>query len=234
MESERNIDTERLASTSRKSSRRQRVLARLWRAEVRYTMALGAFAILALCAHLYAYFSWDLRVTRFLQTLPIPRLFDLMRAVSLAGDGWMPYALTTATVITFLAFRRRSEAVGLLLSAGAGHLFNYCLKLLIARPRPAPALVSVYRHQTTLSFPSGHVTFYVCYFGFLFFLAYAHLPRGSLARRLALLLTALPVLLVGLSRVYLGEHWSSDTLGAYLIGGIWLGFSLDMYRRWKS
>jgi undecaprenyl-diphosphatase len=85
----------------------------------------------------------------------------------------------------------------------------------------------------TRSFPSGHVTFYVSYFGFLFFTAYALLPRGSLLRRLALTLTALPVLLIGVSRVYLGEHWPSDTIGAYLWSGVWLAFVLWMYGRWK-
>jgi undecaprenyl-diphosphatase len=83
------------------------------------------------------------------------------------------------------------------------------------------------------SFPSGHVTFYVCFFGFLFFVAFALLPKGSTARRVACALAALPVLLIGLSRVYLGAHWPSDTLGAYLFSGLWLAFSLDVYRRWK-
>ncbi|HKR00308.1 MAG TPA: phosphatase PAP2 family protein, partial [Pyrinomonadaceae bacterium] len=62
----------------------------------------------------------------------------------------------------------------------------------------------------------------------------ALLKRGSLLRRLALFVTGSMVLLVGFSRVYLGAHWPSDTLGAYLWSGIWLAFSLKMYERWKA
>jgi undecaprenyl-diphosphatase len=142
--------------------------------------------------------------------------------------------LTVATIFAFLLVRRFSEAGALALSAGGGALLSRTLKILIARPRPSSDLVQVFRPIETMSFPSGHVTFYVCYFGFLFFVAYAVLPRGSMQRRAALAATALPVLLIGLSRVYLGEHWPSDTLGAYLMSGTWLAVCLHLYRRWKK
>jgi membrane-associated phospholipid phosphatase len=215
---------------------RRRALRRLWRAQTVYVVALAAFAVLAIFAYFEPYFGWDLRVSSAFnwKTFTPPGLFPLMRFVSIFGNSWMPYALTTLTVILFLVFRRMSEAWALMLSAGGSALINTLFKLLIARPRPAPDLIQVYADVITNSFPSGHVTFYVSYFGFLFFAAYALLPRGSILRRLALTLTALPVLLVGLSRIYLGAHWPSDTIGAYLWSGVWLGFSLWMYRRWKE
>jgi membrane-associated phospholipid phosphatase len=215
---------------------RWRALLRLWRAETIYLIALAAFAVLAVFAHLDPYFTWDLKVSRVFnwKSFTPPGLFPFMRFISIFGNGWMPYAITAVTVLVFLVFRRRSEAFGLILSAGGSGLLNSLLKMTIARPRPSADLIPSYVEAMTRSFPSGHVTFYVCYFGFLFFTAYALLPRGSLIRRLALTLTALPVLLVGFSRVYLGEHWPSDTLGAYLWSGVWLAFALWMYRRWKS
>jgi membrane-associated phospholipid phosphatase len=108
------------------------------------------------------------------------------------------------------------------------------LKLLVARPRPTSDYISVFGHVGGESFPSKHVTFYVCFFGFLFFISYVRLPRGSVVRCIAQLTTALLIILIGPSRVVLGAHWPSDAIGAYLGGGLWLAFSLYIYRRCKS
>lgn len=215
---------------------RRSAVRRLWRAEIIYAVALACFGVLALLAHTNDYFAWDLRVSRAFnwETFTPPGLFPLMWFISLFGNTWIPWALTTITAILFFVFHKRSEAAGLIVSAGGGALVNSLVKLLVARPRPTAELIPVYRDLATQSFPSGHVNFYVCYFGFLFFVAFALLPRGSVARRLALFLTALPVLLVGLSRVYLGAHWPSDTLGSYLLSGLWLALSLHLYRHWKQ
>jgi membrane-associated phospholipid phosphatase len=217
------------------ATQRWRAVRRLWRAESIYAVILVAFAVLAVFAYLDPYFGWDLKISSAFnwKTFTPTGLFPLMRFISLFGNLWTPYALTTLTVIIFLVFRKRSEAAGLTLSVAGGALINSLIKLLISRPRPAPDLIPIYRDMVTQSFPSGHVTFYVCYFGFLFFVAYALLPHRSASRRIALTCAALPIVLVGFSRVYLGAHWPSDTIGAYLWSGLWLAFSLDMYRRWK-
>ena len=214
---------------------RWRALRRLWRAELIYVVALGIFAVLAVLAHINPYFGWDLRVSQAFnwQSFTPPGLLPLMQFVSFFGNSWTPYALTAATALLFFLRDLRSEAVALVLSTAGSGLINSTLKMLIARPRPSP-VIPVYRDTVTQSFPSGHVTFYVCYFGFLFFVAYALLPERTTARRAAFTLCVLMIALVGLSRVYLGEHWPSDTLGAYLMSGVWLALCLDRYRRGKK
>lgn len=213
--------------------RRLAAARRLLRAEVVFLMGLAAFAVLAVLAKANAYFTWDERVADRVQSFSPPGMEAFMRAVSFPGDGLTSWLIVGGALLCFFLRRRRSEGFGLLLSAAGGSALNRLMKYVIGRPRPTMELVRVSGEWAHESFPSGHVVFYVCFFGFLFFTAFALLPKGSTVRRVACGLAALPVLLVGLSRVYLGAHWPSDVLGAYLLSGMWLALSLDAYRRWK-
>jgi undecaprenyl-diphosphatase len=221
------------AGAAQAAPQRRRETRRLLRAEYAYAPGLAAFAVLAVLAKANAYFAWDVSVANAVQSIPLPGMEAFMRAVSAPGNGVTSWAVVGVAVLAFFVTRRRSEAFGVLLSAAGGSALNRLFKYVVARPRPTLEHVRVTGEWAHESFPSGHVTFYVCFFGFLFFVAFALLPKGSAARKVACALAALPVLLIGLSRVYLGAHWPSDTLGAYLFSGLWLAFSLDLYRRWK-
>ena len=79
---------------TRRDPLRRRAVRRLLRAQTIYITALVIFAILAVLAHVYAYFSWDVIAANTVQTLPVPGLLRFMRVVSLAGDKWIPWTLT--------------------------------------------------------------------------------------------------------------------------------------------
>lgn len=217
----------------RKVSKR-RILRRLRRAEVFYAAGLSSFAVLALFAHFYAYFQWDITIQQLIRDVSLPGFAGFMSLVSILGNGLMPYILSALTILFFLFMKMRREALCILLSTAGSGIINRSMKWLVARPRPAfePGMAAM--SFSGKSFPSGHVTFYICYFGFLFFVAYAHLPRRSIVRPLALLITALPILAIGFSRVYLFAHYPSDVLGSYLFGGLWLALALGVYRRSKQ
>jgi membrane-associated phospholipid phosphatase len=95
------------------------------------------------------------------------------------------------------------------------------VKDLVRRPCPTPNLVNVFAKLPRYSFPSGHVMFYLGFFGFIWFLAFT-LLKPSLKRSLLLVILGILTVLIGVSRVTLGEHWTSDVLGSYLLGSLTL------------
>ncbi len=212
---------------------RPRAIKRARWAEMIFLAALIVDATLAVLAHRYAYFEWDLALASRIQSVNLPGFGTLMTAVSLLGSGWLPWVLVVTIGLLLIKAGLRIEGVITLAGTALGWPVNMLLKLLIGRPRPSDALVHVSGKFYYESFPSGHVVFFVEFFGFLVFLAYVLLKRGGL-RYASLIVLGLLIFLVGVSRVYLGAHWPSDVAGAYLAGGIWLMLMIEVYRRIKA
>ena len=93
------------------------------------------------------------------------------------------------------------------------------LSPVIARPRPSPELVRVFRPFSGYSFPSFSALCYAATFGFLAILA-AVKSSGWLRARLAVGCAALLVL-CGVARIALGAHWPSDVIISYYLGLLW-------------
>jgi undecaprenyl-diphosphatase len=202
-------------------------------AEIVFIAGLSIYAVLAALAHVYTHFAWDLALMRGIQSIEAPGFSRLMIWLSALGSGWVPTALVGGVGIALALARFRLEGIICIVGVSLGAALNSLLKIMTGRPRPDPALVDVMKVYNHDSFPSGHVVFFVEYFGFLFFLSYVLLRRGRLRRVLLVLFGAL-ILLIGVSRVYMGAHWPSDVLGAYLAGGVWLMLMIEVYRRLKA
>ena len=152
-----------------------------------------------------------------------------MVAVSWLGFSPQSVIITGLIILLILGFGLQWEALVALIAALLSIGLNVLVKDLIQRPRPAAALVHVLATLNDFSFPSGHVMFYTGFYGFIVFLAFT-LLKPSLRRTLLLVFFGLLVLLVGISRIYVGEHWASDALGAYLLGTLTLVAVIQLYR----
>lgn len=202
----------------------------LWRGRILVALALVTLVALSLMAHYLTPVGWNVAATRALQSLNMPGLHELMRLIS--GFGNAP-KIIAITVIVLLACNKVGEAFWLTFSGLGGWFVAMQLKHLFANPRPTADVVDVFHKWNNGSFPSGHLVFYICFFGFLLFIAREQLARGSMIRRAVLAFAATLILLVGFSRVFLGEHWLSDLPGSYVLGALWLALSLKLYRAWR-
>lgn len=194
--------------------------------------AAVVFVVLAFVAHTVAYFPIDLTITHAVQA-EHGIVFDrLMYAVSWVGFLPQGAYLAAAVVVILALAGLRWEAVSTLfaiLSTGVGAL----VKLVVFRPRPSADLVYVFRQLPSSGFPSGHVVSTTAFCGFLVFLIYT-LLKPSPGRTAMLIVLITLISLMGLSRIYLGQHWFSDVMGAYLFGSLWLVLSIRFYRWGKD
>ena len=211
----------------------RRAALRAYRGEIVFGVTLILYAALAGLAHHYDYFGWDLRLERAIQSITVPGFNTLMRLTSMLGNGWLPVVEVSVAGLILLFARLRIECLIGVVGVATGSGVNRLFKAWISRPRPTEPLVQVAYNVAHESFPSGHVVFFIEFFGFLLFLSYV-LLKPSAVRRLSLALCGLLIALVGVSRVYLGAHWPSDVVGAYLAGGMWLMLMIEVYRRLKS
>ena len=90
-------------------------------------------------------------------------------------------------------------------------------------------VVRVFKQLQSSGFPSGHVLTTTAFCGFLAFLAFT-LLKPSAGRTGLIVVLALLIALMGPSRIFLGQHWFSDVMGAYLFGSLWLALTTHFYR----
>ena len=201
--------------------------------QVSLVLITAAFGALTFLVKTTPSFAIDLLITRGLQSINIPLFGLLMSAVSWPGFGPQSAIITVLMVLVIYGFGLHWEALMALIAAVFSTAVNVLVKDLIRRPRPTSALVHVLDTLNSYSFPSGHVMFYVGFFGFVWFLAFS-LLKPSLKRTLLLVFFGSLILLIGASRIYVGEHWASDVVAAYLLGTLTLTAIIQFYRWGKT
>lgn len=161
-----------------------------------------------------------------------PQLLALLRAFRTPGLTrvlWVATVLADPRVIPFLAvlvaslfvlWGRRSEAGLLLITLIGGVALQTITKFAFHRVRP-PIDFALIKEPSSFSFPSGHAFTSLLFVGILVFVSWR--TFGSLRARLAVMFVAAFGLgAVGLSRVYLGVHWTSDVIASWSLALAWL------------
>jgi len=144
-------------------------------------------------------------------------LYPLMLVVTALGDGLFLTVVAVITVASFLFTGGRWRALCYALCFGGMPAAVQALKMWIGRERP---LDIPYTGSDMFSFPSGHASNAALIYG-----AIAGLTFVTFRGWLRYVLTGaflLLILMVGVSRIYLGAHWLSDVLAGYALAGLFL------------
>jgi membrane-associated phospholipid phosphatase len=172
-----------------------------------------AFAAIACCVAAQRAVYFDRSLALAIHRADTPALDLLMKALTDLGS----FPVRAAAVLAMLAWAlyRRERRVGgiLVLTTVATEVLNLMLKEAFARPRPS--LFHEIPLPCSYSFPSGHAMTAAAVYGLIAVIVVRFHPRlEPLLGPTAMLF----VLLVGLSRVYLGVHWPTDVLAGFAAG----------------
>jgi undecaprenyl-diphosphatase len=187
-------------------------------------------AALSLAAYVFGVFPFDLKVAFALRGEDNPAFAALMTAVSFLGDGWVPVMLVIAVAAICAVRRMWIEAAFVFATLTSGILAGI-LKMLVGRTRPPSFSLNpddIFQSFNQYAYPSGHVLFFVVFFGFVAYLAWKFLAGWK--KWATISVCAALIVLIGPSRIYLGEHWVSDVVGSYIIGTFWLIILILLYK----
>ena len=123
-----------------------------------------------------------------------------------------PYVLILLTLLSFLL---KNKKLSFIITANLGliTIINQVLKFIVKRPRPSDLFLIV---ETGYSFPSGHSMVSLSFYGLLIYFIYKYFKNKKL-KIFLITLFSLIIVLIGVSRVYLGVHCVSDVISGFLL-----------------
>jgi undecaprenyl-diphosphatase len=167
--------------------------------------------------------GFDDTVMHWVAAHQVPIVKSVMLEVTSLGTG----AVVTMIVLVagmFLWLNQHKHSAILLIVATVGGMgLNQLLKIGFNRPRPQIFAWGTYAMSS--SFPSGHAMSSVIVYGTVAYLA-ARLQRNARSRVLTLVAAAVIIVLICVSRIYLGVHYPSDVAAGIVIGLAWAGFCM--------
>ncbi len=166
---------------------------------------------------------FDEAVLEWIAEHQFPWAKTIMFEVTLLGTGIVVMTIVGVSALFLWLNEHRFSALLLLIATWGGVLINTVLKNQFDRPRPQ---VFEWGAQVlTSSFPSGHAMSATIAYSTVAYLA-ARLQRRRYARWLTMIVAGLLILLICVSRLYLGVHYPSDVLAGVMLGFAWSAFCM--------
>lgn len=121
--------------------------------------------------------------------------------------------LAVLTIILFILIKNKKIGASIFANLAIITALNQLLKNILQRPRPTEYRII---EETGYSFPSGHSMISMAFYGYLIYLIYKYV-KNKYVKWTSMVLLSILICSIGISRIYLGVHYTSDVLGGFLI-----------------
>lgn len=177
---------------------------------------LGLCLILFITIMIFVVIKKDLYIDEYVYSLISKlRSSDMTNIIKIITNIGGTIIITVVTILSLFIFRNKKINICIILNLlGIFILNNVLIKNIIARGRPSGINII---EENGYSFPSGHTAISTVVYGYLIYLIYNYVSNKKLKYVLISILSII-ILVVGLTRIYLGVHYTSDVLGGYLLG----------------
>lgn len=159
--------------------------------------------------------NFDLTVYRIISSKASNNITIVMKSISFLGGTFFLIGLS---LLLFFLFKNKKISLMIILNLSFSFLTNSLLKIIVQRKRP---IENILISETGYSFPSGHSMVSMAFYGFLIYLI-LHKVKNKFLKYMITIILLLLILLIGISRIYLGVHYASDVIGGFLVGMIFL------------
>ncbi|MCI9598499.1 MAG: phosphatase PAP2 family protein [Firmicutes bacterium] len=172
-----------------------------------------AFAVIAGFVAAQHTLAFDTVIRQWFYSIRSEQLTAVLKVITYMGN-WQSI---TGLCLLLLIIPKTRTHYGIPVSSSAFFitLLNKGVKTIFKRPRPDVSLHLI--EQGGYSFTSGHSITSMVVFGLLIFLVRKYVKDRRTANMLTVLL-CVPLVFIGLSRIYMGVHFPTDVLGGWCLG----------------
>lgn len=137
-------------------------------------------------------------------------LTPVMKFITMLGSS---YVIIGIAVLSFIVLFNKRWSILISLNLIFAFLLSQGLKFVIQRERPFGYHLII---EKGFSFPSGHSMVSTAFYGFIIYLIYRNCQSG-MKKYISITLLSILIVLIGISRVYLGVHYMSDVIAGFFI-----------------
>lgn len=147
-------------------------------------------------------------------------LTNFMKVITVFGSA---YLIVPCCIVLLFIFKNKKNKILMASNLVIITLLNQILKHTFKRLRPINSIIS----ESGYSFPSGHSMVSMAFYGFLIYL----LCKSNFKyKKIFIGLLIILILLIGISRIYLGVHYPTDVFGGFLLSISYLLIFIEIFK----